>query len=133
MHFFAPTNPISHHSNVHKKQKQIACLLLAVFLVGAVVTPLFDAFSHAAEKEDDHELNHEHPDYLAFLDANQHIVDTHLDCILCNQTLVVSMLLRVSWRGVAGISTSFQHWEQRTSSYLTTTRFIRGPPGTYYA
>ncbi|MFK7844809.1 MAG: hypothetical protein AB8G77_05860 [Rhodothermales bacterium] len=70
--------------NLNTQSRNIAVALLSVFLWGSLVVPGVHEIAHFLELSHDDHATHIHPDYEALLDANQHRLDTHIDCIQCN-------------------------------------------------
>ncbi len=93
--------------------------------------PLGHALGHVVEDlrvVDEHEGQHTHPDYTAFLDSSKHRIDTDLECILCSQSSVFLTVIAVL-SGVKEPGTvTVQQIVHQAAISLMQLQFVRGPP-----
>ena len=105
----------------------IAYFLVTVLCLGTCIVPVVHAVNHYLE-DSGQDASHEHPDFVAWLDASQHEVDTDLDCILCSSTGMFAYSLSVS------VYLQFKASQLRSNPHvllyesLIISQGIRGPP-----
>ena len=68
---------------------QIAYLSIVALIVGSVAGPLLHAVLHfheASHAEATVKHHHEYPSHVALFDNTHHMLDTEIECVLCNQS-----------------------------------------------